>query len=161
MHEGTERIVAGSPGGDPELFRDLVRAMTPPWGLLYVLHTPRGEGEPGRYQSGLLEPDAFDVFLDRFGAFLQGDGRHDIWAHSPADSGTVVWDRHNLIYAYGPLDAFERVLTGRGFGAGHADAAFRHAHYYRSDFDGDANALLEAEDWHWSPLRPGDEQGDG
>ena len=158
MSCGTERIVAGSPGGDLELFRALVHAMTPPWALLYLLHTPRGEGEPGRYASQPLEPEAVDAFLDRFGDFLRGDARHDIWAHSPADGATVVWDRHNLIYAYGLLDAFEAVLKARGFGPGLANAAFAHIHYYRDEFDADATALLSAQDWHWSPLRPGDEQ---
>jgi hypothetical protein len=33
-----------------------------------------------------------------------------------------------------------------------------HTHYYRAEFDEDARRLIDALDWHFTPLRPEDEQ---
>jgi hypothetical protein len=37
-----------------------------------------------------------------------------LWLHSHDGNATIVLDRHNLIYTYGPLDGFERALIGAG-----------------------------------------------
>ena len=60
----------------------------------------------GRYESPELTADAVKGFLHQFGRFLREDSRHDLWVRSHDDDATIVLDRHNLIYAYGPLDAF-------------------------------------------------------
>jgi hypothetical protein len=155
---GTERLVAGVPGGDHTVFRTLVASLEPPLFVLYLLHTPRGEGVPGRYQSPPLSLSEFQAFLERYSLFLLADARHDIWAHSSADDATVVWDRHNLIYAYGPIERFTSVLRGLGFSHGTPNAAFPHQHHYRAEFDVDAASLLSAFEWSHSPLHPEDEQ---
>lgn len=152
------RIVATAPRGDPIVFRNLIGFATPPYFLLYVLHTPRGEGEAGRYQSPSLEQQDVHTFLDRFGAYLQSDGRYDLWVHSPADNATLVWDRHNLIFAYGSLPTFADALRALGFAEGEPRIDFPHEHHYRAEFDGDAAAVLNFCKWSYSPLRPEDEQ---
>ena len=155
---GGERLVAGVPSGDSAIFASLVTTVQPPYFLLYILHTPRGEGEPGRYQSPEIGLDDFQRFLQGFSAFLAGDSRFDLWAHSSTDEATIVWDRHNLLYAYGPLDKFEGALRNAGFEDGEPTLAFAHRHYYRAEFDKQAAELLAAFDWHRTPLRPEDEQ---
>ena len=152
------RLVAGVPKGDSSVFRALVNQLTPPYFFLYVLHTSRGEGEPGRYQSPALERDEFNAFLDLYSSFWSGDGRHDVWAHSPSENATVVWDRHNLIFAYGPLDRFASALRSMGFEEGNPNSSFPHQHHYRQEFDDDATAILSAINWSRSPLCPSDEQ---
>lgn len=152
------KILAGVPGGDPLVFRQLMDCLNPPYFLLYLLHTPRGEGEPGRYQSGQLSAQTALDFLDRFGNFLRADGRHDFWLHSPSDQATIVWDRHNLIHAYGPTDAYAKVLSELGFAAGEPAVPHPHIHSYRAEFDDDARAVLETLEWRYAPLRPEDEQ---
>src|SRR4051812_31931898 len=90
------RIVATAPASDVTVFRKLTQSLEPPLFLLYILHTPRGENIPGRYQSPSLSNADMNSFLNRFSDFLASDSRFDLWAHSPAMRATVVWDRHNL-----------------------------------------------------------------
>ncbi|WP_457422576.1 hypothetical protein [Roseateles sp. P5_E7] len=155
--QGT-RILAGVPGGDPTPFERLVLCLEPPYRLLYVLHTPRGEAEAGRYQSAEVSPEQFHAFMARFGNYLSSDARFDVWAHSATEAATVVWDRHNQLFAYGPLDKFSAELDALGFSEGDAGISFAHQHHYRQEFDADAAALLEFFSWSHSPLREEDEQ---
>lgn len=155
--DGAERLVVGVPNGS-DIFRLLAQRLSPPYDLLYVLHTSRGEGEEGRYQSPPLGSEGFADFCNRFAAFLSGDARHDLWLRSEADQATLVWDRHNLLYVYGPLERLRKWLVEAGFASGGTDADFLHMHHYRAEFDRDAAALLDVLDWTFSPLRPEDRQ---
>jgi hypothetical protein len=152
------RVVAAAPGGDALPFERLVSMMEPPYLLLYVLHTPRGEAEEGRYQSPELSLQDLRSFIVRFGAYLSSDARFDLWAYSPIEQGTVVWDRHNQIFAYGPVEKFTAELLRLGFRAGHVEVPVPHQHHYRAEFDSQAKELLEHFSWSHSPLRSEDEQ---
>jgi len=156
--EESPRVVAGVPQGDPEVFARLTACLEPPYHLLYVLHTPRGEGAAGRYQSPPLGHAELRAFMAEFGAFLARDARFDLWAHSPAENATVVWDRHNQLFGYGPLDRFAAELRALGFVPGEPEVAAPHEHHYHAGFDAQAAALLRAFDWSFSPLRAEDEQ---
>lgn len=153
-----ERLVAGAPGGQAEPFERLGLCLRPPYLLLYVLHTPRGEAEAGRYQSPELSTVELRAFIARFAPFLAADARFDIWLYAPAEQATVVWDRHNQIFAYGPLDRFATALSALGFNAGSCEVVGPHQHHYRPEQDENAAALLSWCDWRHSPLRPEDEQ---
>lgn len=153
-----ERIVAGVPSDGGKVFSRLVSAMNPPYLLLYVLHTPRGEGAPGRYQSPELSADEFKNFYAVFSEYLSSDARFDIWAHAPEEGSTVVWDRHNLVYAYGPIELFKAVLEDLRFQEGDPTVPSPHEHYYRPEFDAKAREILEWFKWAPSPLQPEDAQ---
>lgn len=110
---GKLRLLVAAPPDRPELFRTLASCLCDPLILLYVLHTPRGEGLPGRYQSPELTAGEVDAFLAAFEAYFAGDGRHDLWVHSASDARTLIWDRHDTIYVEGErleeiADALER-----------------------------------------------------
>jgi hypothetical protein len=152
------RLVVGIPNGDKAVIQSLLTCMEPSFYLLYVLHTPRGEAAPGRYQSPLLEQRALDRLLNRYATYLAADARFDLWIHSPSDAATIVWDRHDLIFAYGPIPCFESRLKAIGFGGGDPSVDFPHQHHYRQECDGDARAFLQELDWKYSELRPEDEQ---
>lgn len=156
--ERGERILAGVPSGDPSPFTRLVSCLEPPYFLLYVLHTPRGEGDAGRYQSPPVSLEQFQEFMRRFGSYFCSDARFDIWAHSATEQATVVWDRHDQLFAYGPLAKFSSELNALGFTFGDASISFPHQHHYRAEFDPDAQALLAGLAWSYSPLQPEDEQ---
>jgi len=96
--------------------------------------------------------------MERFGSFLCSDARFDVWAHSATDGGTVVWDRHNQLFAYGPLDKLSVELNALGFGEGEVSISFPHHHHYRPEFDADAAALLQFFPWSYSSLLAQDEQ---
>ncbi|MBK8423817.1 MAG: hypothetical protein IPL30_07940 [Elusimicrobia bacterium] len=47
---------------------------------------------------------------------MNGDGRHDFLIEAPKEPATVLWDRHDLIFVEGNLDAW--VLTTLEFQRG-------------------------------------------
>lgn len=152
------RLVAGIPHGDSRIFEQMVCSLEPPYYLLYVLHTSRGEGEIGRYQAGEVSQARLREFLNRFSTFFAADARFDLWAHSPADNATIVWDRHNLLYAYGPLERISTQLSELGYTDGNPVIPGPHLHHYREEMDIQATEILSAFEWTWSPLRAEDEQ---
>jgi hypothetical protein len=64
----------------------------------------------GRYQNGELPRAQLEVLFRQFGHFWDGDGQHNVWVRS-CDDGRLVYDRHKIIYAYGPLERFESALA--------------------------------------------------
>jgi len=155
---GAPKVVATAPGSDPIAFRQLAKRLSSPLPLLYVLHTPRGEGKAGRYQSGDLDHAAIPRFLDSFDKLLRTDSRFDLWVHSPADRATIVWDRHDLLHIYGMMDSATETLRALGFESGNPAINFAHEHHYHPENDQLAAQLLSSLGWHWVPLRPEDEQ---
>lgn len=154
---GPERLQVGIPPASADPVRVLLALMPEPFFLLYVLHTPRG-AEPGRYQSPELSRAQVEAFLDEFGEFLTRDARHDLCIHSPTANATLVWDRHDVLYAYGPLASFSSALECAGYTPGVPSIPCPHRHLYHSTFDPQQHALLNAFDWYRSELRPEDEQ---
>ena len=70
----------------------------------------------------------------------------------------LVYDRHNVIYAYGPLERFIAALESEGLTES-KEVRFPvpHAHHYHAEFDVDERSVLKNEEWTLSPLHPGDE----
>ena len=158
LDDGTFRLTATAPGGDVTVMGSLAECLTPPFLLLYVLHTPRGESAPGRYQSPEISAEELHSFLGDFAPLLGGDARHDLWIHSPADDATLIWDRHNLVHAYGPLRDFTTKLRALGFTLGEPQIPVPHAHFYRAELDHLSRALLDRWTWRRTDLQPEDEQ---
>ena len=161
MANGEPRLLIAAPPDKPDLFRTLAGRLAAPLHILYVLHTPRGEVVAGRYQSPPLDSQQLDDFLATFAAYLAGDARHDVWVHSASDGRTLIWDRHDLIYAEGePLEDIAAALEAMEFKSGVVPRAGAgpHVHYYRPEFDADAVSVLARFDWTRSELRPEDEQ---
>jgi hypothetical protein len=150
------RLAIGVPNGDADVLRTLVGCAEPPYHILYVLVVPRGEGNPGRYQSPLLEHQEVDAFLGRYADFFRADGRAHLWLYSPSSKATLVWDRHNILYAYGPLPCFEEKLGSLGFHPGALKIPAPHEHHYRKECDADGASILGRFEWRYSELRPED-----
>src|SRR5438105_9503330 len=149
------RIAASFDG--TALLRELALALAAPFLLLYVLVVPRGQSEAGRYQSGELSRAELDALFERFGQFWDSDGRHNVWVRS-SDDGMLVYDRHNLIYAYGPLPLFESALRELGYTtAASLTLDFAHQHSYHQEYDDlDPELTIQFAD-NRSELRDGDE----
>ena len=137
---------------------ELIECLPEPLRLLYILVTPHG----GRHQSGRYEAavemscEDTGIFLKEFCDFLQSDGRHQLWAASPG-YGTVVYDRHELLYAYGPLDRFADVLLANGLNEGKVKIPAVHWHAHHPEFDAAETQVLSRFQWIHSPLREGDD----
>ncbi len=155
---GRPKLTASIPGTDAAPYFALTTILKPPYFVLYILHTPRGEGEAGRYQSTELSREELTEFLEHFEEFWVGDGRFDLWVYSLSDQATVVWDRHNFIHAYGPVDEYALALSAQGFVQAPLTPLSDHVHHYRAEFDSDAGDVLDWFSWVRSPLRPEDEQ---
>ncbi|RNF83592.1 hypothetical protein [Montanilutibacter psychrotolerans] len=153
-----QRILAGIPGSDPDVLLRLTRCLEGPLVLLYVLHTSGGEAELGRYQSPELSLQEVEGFFAEFSSFLSADARFDLWVYSPKQRATLVWDRHNLLHAYGHLECFAAGLRSLGFGPGEPVVPAPHTHHYHAALDPLARQLIDRFDWRYSPLRPEDEQ---
>jgi hypothetical protein len=158
LNGGVERLFGCIPDGDPHVFSDVVGSLAPPYALLYVLHTPRGEAEAGRYQSGELSHEQLHELVASHKAFLATDARFDLWARSDADASTVVWDRHNQLFCYGDLSKPAKALTALGFIEETPPPIGPHKHFYRAEMDALASSFLSWCSWSFSPLRPEDEQ---
>jgi hypothetical protein len=155
---GTDRLVAGVPHGNAGYLMALLDCVDGPFAILYILHTPRGEGAAGRYQSPELTKSQLGQFLINNRSYLESDARYDLWVHCFSSDSTIVWERHNLLYCYGPINCFESALVKLEFNKGEVSAAFPHAHHYRAEFDDAAKAILKGMVWSYSELRPEDEQ---
>jgi hypothetical protein len=156
---GSERLVIAPSNDHVSLMIELLGIMDEPFGFLYVLVVPRGQGVAARYQSAepVARQDALE-FLSRFKQFFEGDGRHHIWLKSVSSSDQLVYDKHNVIYAYGQLPAFEDILNRRGMErVDKVSFLFPHIHNYNPEFDEDERKLLSYWEWKQFPLRDGDD----
>lgn len=142
-------------GHDPAaLFRMLVVPMAEPFVLVYVLHSPRSGARAGRYQSPKMTVGELRLFLERFFPFLSTDARHDLWVLSPTEQGAVLWDRHDLLTACGPLDHCSETLETLGFRDGNVSVPDPHRHAQDHTLDGEERDLLAALEGSWSELKP-------
>jgi hypothetical protein len=159
---GPDRLVIAPRSNYAVLLTKLTECLQPPFLLLYVLAIPRGGGEPGRYESNYsFSLPQLQAFLSDYAEFLEKDARHNLWVRSTSSKGMLVYDRHNVIYAYGPLELFESVLKANGLTESN-EVRFPspHAHHYHLEFDEDEKRILSSEEWTISPLRAGDENPD-
>ena len=124
---------------------------------LYVLGMKQGKHELGRYESRPLDFPAVKALFTEFRGFFEGDARHQVWIGSPVNEGTLVYDHHNVIYAYGNLEAYEQVLLKRRFVRGKVEIPFPHQHRTHDQWDAALDHLLNDHEWHRTDLQPGDE----
>jgi hypothetical protein len=153
-----QRLVFAPSTNQVSLMLELLRVMPEPYGILYVLVVPRSEVEAGRYQAaGFKSRIETEGFLSRFKDFFENDGRHHIWIASPPGADTLVYDRHNVIYAYGRLPEFETIARNRGLLQVEAvKFPWPHTHHYNDAFDRDGGELLRYWPWVCSPLPESD-----
>jgi hypothetical protein len=150
-----ERLVVGPRQGHLDLFLSLCGCLQPPYAVLYVLSAPRAS-EPGRYQlESWLDLPQLREFVAPYREFFQGDARHHLWIFSHDSSATIVYDKHDLIYAYGPLDQFIEVLRQHGLDEGEFELPYPHYHNYFPEFDEQERALIQENRWKRTPIVPG------
>lgn len=156
---GPQRLVIAPSGNHIDLLIELTRQLPEPFGVLYVLVVPRGgSGEPGRYQSAQpCDRKELERFLRRFQKLLESDARQHLWLLSLPSQAQLIYDNHNVIYAYGPLDAFKRVLTAKGLTEGQVQFPSPHAHNYNAEFDEDERQIMSYWEWIYFPLAEGDD----
>ncbi|MBL9174829.1 MAG: hypothetical protein JNL10_14925 [Verrucomicrobiales bacterium] len=155
---GPDRLkIAASEGGSRVLL-ELASVLQEPFGVLYVLMVPRGGSPKGRHQSPCMNRAEVLALFDRFERFWDEDGRHHVWLYSEPGQATLVYDQHNVVFAYGPLGDFRPVLKDLGYSdAPELSFPSPHAHQYHQEFDEAERTLVSLPGWRCSPLDPGDE----
>ncbi len=119
-----------------------------------MLVVPRG-ARPGRYQlTEWLDRSSLMSYLERYRAYFEGDGRHDIWLKC-ADESLIVYDRHEILYLYGDLEGFIGVLEALGYRPGKVRVNFPHEHHYNGEFDNDQSSIVDSADYTHFDLVPG------
>jgi hypothetical protein len=148
------RLVAAPDEDQIDLILKLTADLREPFRVLYVLLVPRDDSQDeGRFE--LTEPltrDELAAFVRRYRELFENDGRHHLWIASPFEEATVVYDQHNVLYLYGPLARFERVLEDAGLSEGEVIFPSPHSHHYHEELDGLVDDMLERYEWHWFPL---------
>jgi hypothetical protein len=151
------RLLVAPSQGQIRILREMLQQMPENLSLMYVLLAPQTRHLAGRYISGPLQRSEVDGILLAFGEFFEGDARHNLWIISNDGSAMLVYDQHNVIYAYGPLEAFREVLERHGLAESETEFPYPHTHHFRSGFDGFEDRLLSEFDWTRSDLLPEDE----
>lgn len=150
-----ERLLIGPNHSFLNLYLELAKCLQPPYTVLYVLSVPRVR-EAGRYQlEGALDWDGLKAFLEPYRTYLEGDARHHLWLHSHDSSATLVYDKHDILYAYGPLDCYIETLERNGLKEGEFDLPFPHYHNYFPEFDREEAHLIDSHTWKRTGILPG------
>lgn len=133
--------------------------MPEPFWILYVLTVSRSAHISGRYQSDSSKTrEEMEEFLLAFRSFLENDGRHTLWIRSEPGPELLVYDRHNKIYGYGPIDRFSVILSGDNLTLSpEVPIPSPHTHHYHQAFDTEENALMSYWKWLHFPLAESDD----
>lgn len=155
---GRDRLVLAPSRAHVDLMIELLRALPEPFCILHVLITSRCGSHLARRQHPQMLPRSGAAhFLREYEAFFEGDGRHHVWVMSVPAEATIVYDNHDLLYAYGPLERFVGIAAARGMNEGEIGIPAPHMHGYHEAYDEAEERLLSAVDWLESPLQPGDD----
>jgi len=156
--EQNPRLLIAPSEGQVELLLRMLRELNSPYSLMYVLLAPHTDARPGRYLVSGLSEDETRTLLLGFRTFFEGDARHHLWIASERDNALLVYDQHNVIYAYGPIDQFSAILAAQGLQQSKTEFPYPHTHHFRSSMNVYEDLLLREFDWQWSPLLPEDEE---
>jgi hypothetical protein len=158
--EERERLVIAPATGHIDILLRLVREIPSPYWVLYILMVSHTESvETGRYQlDEEFDEDGIRSFLSEFREFFEGDARHHLWVGSRVDDSLLVYDQHNVIYAYGLVDQFAAILNAQGLHEGEVNYPFPHTHHFRSSLDHYEAELLDRHPWTRYPLEEQDEE---
>ncbi|RDC65470.1 hypothetical protein [Adhaeribacter pallidiroseus] len=154
----SERLKIGASKNQIGLLLDFLDCLNPPYFILYVLVVSRLKNEHGRYQSPLLETkqEVIDFLLD-FKEFLETDARHHFWIGTANNNGTLIFDQHDVIYAYGPINAFKQILEKLDFKEEEFLFPAPHCHHFHDSNDVFEKEILNYWEWSLFPLTDNDE----
>jgi hypothetical protein len=155
---GTSRLLIGPSDNHCQLLLRLTACLPEPLKVLYVLVVSRrDEHSEARYESHELSREQVTRFVQRFEQFFESDARHHIWVANP-DVGTIVYDRHEVLYAYGPIDAYVAVLQKEGLHSGVVEIPAPHWHAYHAEFDEVEADVMRYWRWEQRPLNEADKE---
>ena len=154
IKDGIKRLCIAASHNGSELVRQLSGALSEPFSALYILVVGRGTSKEGRYQSPQMSRQETDTFFGDHATFFDEDGRHHVWLFSYSNKATLAYDRHNVIYAYGPIDEYQKILGRIGYQqVDSIKIPSPHGHQYHAEFDENERKIASSAHWIYSPLR--------
>ena len=127
---------------------------------LYVLLVSHLGHSRGRYQSPLFQThEDLQVFLYTFQEYFESDGRHHLWIGTPDGSAMLVFDQHDVIFAYGDLNTYEKILIKEGYTPKEFWFPSPHGHSYNPENDKYEDEIIGHFDWVRTDLQGRDEWG--
>jgi len=149
--DGTECLKVTTSDSGADLLTRLGRNISPNWFFLYVLLIPHSENTAGRYQSSVIQSyDGVVAFIQKFKSFLDGDGKHHLWLGSTTREDLIIYDNHNILYCYGPIQRFIHELAG--FKVGFVRYPAPHTHHYNTNSTKFEQLVLDEFPWKFFPL---------
>jgi len=137
-----------------DLLLALSDALPEPFFILYVLLIPHDKTREGRYQSlRAFNRAELREFFTRFGEFFEEDGRHHVWICSGTDRSLLVYDKHNYITAYGPLEQYKGACVQNGLEERSFSVPVPHVHMYPPQYRSTLESLMNSLPWTYSDLK--------
>lgn len=153
------RVYFATDDGYISLIRQCLEFMPAPFHVMYVLiRNISGNENIGRYYTETqMSRKELNSFLDQFGEFFEGDGRHNIWFISNEPKTFIVYDHHNVMFAYGEQEQFLRLLRSKNYIEKEPDIPNPHYHAYNYDYGIDETDVLNSREWIRYDLEPDDD----
>jgi hypothetical protein len=143
---GVNRLLISTSGDPLTLLKQLLNFYGEPYRFSYFLINATESGTPTRYELSLLNRESLVGILDSYATLLRSDARHHIWIHA-SGGGTLIYDEHDWIYAYGSQSEIVEHLQSLGFADGIPEIPFPHLHNEDRSLDAEQEKMLEAYDW--------------
>lgn len=148
-----QRLKIAADKNQIELMLKLGEHLKPPFFILYVLVTQRNGHPQGRYQSNVIvNMEEVGRFLHQYKDYFETDGRHHVWIGTADNSGLLIYDQHNVIYAYGQLDEQIETLKALGFQEKAFSFPVPHAHRFDPVNDQFEDQIFRHWNWSFFPL---------
>ena len=126
-----------------------------------MLVVSRLNNEYARYESPQIETkQELAKFLNEYREYFETDGRHHVWVGTFDNSGLLIYDQHNVIFAYGQFDKYIEILEREGFIEQKFSFPYPHCHNFYDDNDKFEKSILNHWEWELSPLGDNDEYDD-
>lgn len=125
-----------------------------PYCYMYVLVVPRGDGiEPGRYEyNWSIDGQEMAEVINWLRDPLEQDGRHNLWFYSCSEKCHLIYDRHEIIYLYGPTDRYESLLESLDFPEQYVQEWGSHVHFCNKEFDHIQDETVKSSDYKYHEL---------
>lgn len=157
VYPNYKRIIVAPHDNYVNRILELLKKITPPYCILYVLIVSRSNNDPGRYQCSIpLSYDEISNLLIKFREYFEKDGRHHIWLGSVASDEMIVYNHHNVLYLYNMESLSIDYLKTNNFKEEKIVFPVPHSHIFHSEYDKHETDLITNYEWKWFPLQEQD-----
>lgn len=142
-----DRLIIGTSCSRVDLMLELAKPLSESFVFCYEVRSERGGFELGAYQSDALSFAELSNILCEFKGLIERDARHHTYIFPQGVSALIVYDEHDLLYAYGDLDSYRNFLIGKGFVEDFFELPFPHIHAYMDEMDEQETQLMKSHCW--------------